>query len=42
MEKVKTALIASGGGTDAYACAVMTAYNRGEIPTYSSWEEDRH
>lgn len=30
MRKVKTALIASGSGTDAYA--VMTAYNRGEIP----------
>lgn len=30
MKKVKTALIASGGGTDAYA--VMTAYNKGEIP----------
>lgn len=30
MEKVKTALIASGGGTDAHA--IMTAYNNGQIP----------
>lgn len=30
MKKVKTALIASGSGTDAYA--IMTAYNNGEIP----------
>lgn len=30
MEKVRTALIASGGGTDAYA--IMTAYNSGQIP----------
>ncbi len=30
MEKVKTALIASGGGTDAYA--IMKSYKHGEIP----------
>jgi phosphoribosylglycinamide formyltransferase-1 len=30
MKKVKTALIASGSGTDAYA--IMAAYNNGEIP----------
>lgn len=30
MEKVKTALIASGSGTDAYA--IMAAYNNGVIP----------
>ena len=30
MEKVKTALIASGSGTDAYA--IMKAHNNGEIP----------